>query len=65
MALGMSVQYDDRKVLAKLKNMEVKAAKKAVRKGVRAGRKNTLAMARSKNHAHIIEWATAMGCPAN
>jgi hypothetical protein len=26
---------------------------------------DTLAMARSKNHAHIIEWATAMGCPAN
>ena len=46
MSLAMSVQYDDRAVLTKLRYMESKAAAKAVKKGVTAGRKKTLAVAR-------------------
>lgn len=44
----MDMQWDDKLVMQKLLKMETVTAKKAVRKGVRAGRKDTLAMARYK-----------------
>jgi len=59
MSLAMSVQYDDRKVLAKLKHMEKKAAQKAIKKGVTAGRKKTLAVARH-NAASLENVGTGM-----
>ncbi len=55
----MAVQFEDKKVLAKMKRMETTVVQKAVRKGVRAGRKDTLAKARD-NAARLEGEGTGM-----
>ena len=43
----MAMSWDDKAILAKLASLETKDARNAVRKGVRAGRKDTLAEVRA------------------